>query len=116
VVLPFLLPLSCFFSFYVILSFLLKVAHWIEASGYFYHPTVLLSSTSVQETGEEVTGDGRNLCKEGLHDLYSLPNNILVMKSRRMRWAGHTAYSILAVKPEGKRSLARPKHRLEDSI
>jgi hypothetical protein len=60
---------------------------------------------------DEVTGDWRKLHNEELHSLYSLPNIIRMIKSRRMRWTGHvarmgdkrTAYRILVGKPEGKR-------------
>jgi hypothetical protein len=41
--------------------------------------------------GDEETGEWRKLHKEELHDLYSPPNFIRVIKSRRMRWAGHIA-------------------------
>jgi hypothetical protein len=59
-----------------------------------------------------------------LHDLYSSPDIIRQMKSRRMRWAGHMAgmgggrnvYRLLVGKPEGKRPLERPRHRWEDGI
>ena len=40
---------------------------------------------------DEVTGEWRKLHNEELNDLYSLPNIVLVVKSRRMRWAGHVA-------------------------
>jgi hypothetical protein len=40
---------------------------------------------------DEVTGDGRKLHNEELHNLYSAPNIIRMIKSRRMRWAGHVA-------------------------
>jgi hypothetical protein len=40
---------------------------------------------------DEVTGNWRKLHNEELHDLYSLPNIMRVIKSRRMRWAGHVA-------------------------
>jgi branched-subunit amino acid aminotransferase/4-amino-4-deoxychorismate lyase len=40
---------------------------------------------------DEVTGDWRKLHNEELHDLYSSPNTIRVIKSRIMRWAGHVA-------------------------
>ena len=40
---------------------------------------------------DEVTGEWRKLHKEELSDLYSLPNIVRVVKSRRMRWAGHVA-------------------------
>jgi hypothetical protein len=64
------------------------------------------------------------LHKEELHDLYSSPNNVRVIKSRRMRWAGHVArmgerrgvYRVLMGKPEGKRPLWRPMRRWEDNI
>lgn len=64
----------------------------------------------------EVKGDWRKLHKEELHDFYSLQNNILVVRSRCMRRAGHMACNVLAGKPEGKRQLAKPKHKLEDNI
>jgi hypothetical protein len=55
-------------------------------------------------------------------DLYSSPDIIRQIKSRRMRWAGHVAcmgegrnvYSVLVGKPKGKRPLERPSHRWED--
>jgi hypothetical protein len=57
-------------------------------------------------------------------DLYSLPNLVLVIKSRRMRWVGHVArmgegrgvYRDLVRKPEGKRPLGRPRRRWKDNI
>jgi hypothetical protein len=56
--------------------------------------------------------------------LYSSPNIIRVMKSRRLRWAGHVArmgarrgaYRALVGKPEGRRPLGRPRRRWEDNI
>jgi hypothetical protein len=61
---------------------------------------------------------------EELHRLYSSPSIIRMIKSRRMRWAGHvarmkenrSAYRILVGKPEGKRPLGRPRHRWVDNI
>jgi hypothetical protein len=55
---------------------------------------------------------------------YSSPSIIRMIKSRRMRWAGHVtlmgakrnAYRILMGKPEGKRPLGRPRHRWLDNI
>ena len=68
---------------------------------------------------DEVTGEWRKLHNEELNDLYSLPNIARVAKSRRMRWAGHVArmgedrgvHRVLVGKPEGKRSLGRPRRR-----
>jgi hypothetical protein len=68
---------------------------------------------------DEVTREWRKLHNKELHDLYSLPSIIRIMKSRRMRWAGHVArmgekrnaYRLLVGKPEGKRPLGRPRHR-----
>jgi hypothetical protein len=73
---------------------------------------------------DEVTGEWRKLHNEELHILYSSPNIIKQIKSRRMRWAGHVkrmgeernVYRVLIGKPEGKRPLGRPKHRWEDGI
>jgi hypothetical protein len=73
---------------------------------------------------DEVTGEWKKLHKEELNDLYSLPNIVRVVKSRRMRWAGHVArmgedrgvHRVLVGKPEGKRPLRRPRRRWEDNI
>jgi hypothetical protein len=64
------------------------------------------------------------LHNDELHNLYSSPNIVRVIKSRRMRWAGHVArmgegksvYRFLVGKPEDKRPLGRPRHRWEDNI
>jgi hypothetical protein len=72
---------------------------------------------------DEATVDWRRLHNEELNDLYSSPN-IRVIRSRKMRRAGHVArmgdrrgaYSILVRKPEGMRQLGRPRHRWEDNI
>ena len=73
---------------------------------------------------DEVTGEWRKLHNEELSDLYSLPNIVRVVKSRRMRWAGHVAgmgeergvHSVLIGKPEGKGPLGRPRRRWKDNI
>jgi hypothetical protein len=68
---------------------------------------------------DEVTGDWRKLHNEELIDLYCSPTIVLVMKSGRMRCAGHVArmgegrdvYRVLVGKLEGKRPLERPRRR-----
>jgi hypothetical protein len=66
----------------------------------------------------------RKLHYDERHALYSSPNTVRVIKSRRMRWAGHVArtvkgrgvYRVLFGGPEGKRPLGRPRHRWGDNI
>jgi hypothetical protein len=73
---------------------------------------------------DEVIGGWRKLHNEELHNLYCSPSIIRMIKTRRMRWAGHVvhiggkrnAYRILVGKPEGKRPLGRPRRRREDNI
>jgi hypothetical protein len=72
----------------------------------------------------EVTGEWRRLHNKELYALYSSPDVILVIRSRRLRWAGHVArrgssrgaYRVLVGKPEGRRQLASRRHRWEDNI
>jgi hypothetical protein len=78
-----------------------------------------------------VTGEWRKPHNEELNDLYSSPNIIKIIKSRRIRWVGHVArmreeeekkkkkkkknaYRLLVGKPEGKRPLERPRRRWVD--
>ncbi|KAJ4449257.1 hypothetical protein ANN_00654 [Periplaneta americana] len=73
---------------------------------------------------DEVTGEWRKLHNAELHALYSSPDIIRNIKSRRLRWAGHVArmgesrnaYRVLVGRPEGKRPLGRPRHGWEDNI
>jgi hypothetical protein len=72
----------------------------------------------------EEDGSWRKLHNDEIHSLYSSPNVVRVIKSRRMRWAGHVArmgewrgvYRVLVGRPEGKRPLGRPNCRWEDNI
>ena len=71
-----------------------------------------------------MTGEWRKLHNEELNDMYSLPNIVRVVKSRRMRWTGHVArmgedrvvQRVLVGKPEEKRPLQRARLRWEDNI
>jgi hypothetical protein len=73
---------------------------------------------------DEVTRSWRKLHNEELHSLYSSPSIIRMIKSKRMRWAGHAArmgekrnaYRILVGKPEGRRPLGRPRRMCVDNI
>jgi hypothetical protein len=72
----------------------------------------------------EEDGSWRKLHNDELHRLYSSPNIVTVIKSRRMRWAGHVTrmgegrgvYRVLVGRPEGKRPLGRPRGRWENNI
>jgi hypothetical protein len=67
----------------------------------------------------EEDGSWRKLHNDELHSLYSSPNIVGVIKSRRMRWVGHVArmgerreiYRVLVGRPEGRRPRGRPRHR-----
>jgi hypothetical protein len=73
---------------------------------------------------DEATGEWRRLHNAEFNDLYSSPNFIQVIKSRRLGWAGHVArmgeergaYRILVGRPEGRRPLGRSRCRSEDNI
>ena len=72
----------------------------------------------------KVTGDWRKLHNEEINILYTSPNNVRVIKWRRMRWADHVArmgeergvYRVFVGKPEGKRPLGRPRRMWVDNI
>jgi hypothetical protein len=72
----------------------------------------------------EEDGSWRKLHNDELHNLYSSANIVRVIKSRRMRWAGHVArmgegrgaYSVSVRRPEGKRPLGGPRRRWEDNV
>jgi hypothetical protein len=71
-----------------------------------------------------VDGSWGKLHNDELHNLYSSPNIVRVIKARRLRWAGHVArigegrgiYRVLVGKPEGKRPLGKPRRKWEDNI
>jgi len=73
---------------------------------------------------DEVTREWRKQNNVELNDLYSSPNIVRVIKSRRLSWAGHVArigemrgvYRVLAGKREGKRPFGRSRRRWEDYI
>ena len=73
---------------------------------------------------DKVTGEWRRLHNEELNDLSSSASIVRVIKSRRMRWAGHVArmgeerelYRVLVGEPEGRRPLRRPRRRWVDNI
>jgi hypothetical protein len=72
----------------------------------------------------EEDGSWRKRHNDKLHSQHSSPNIVRVIKSRRMRWAGHVArmgegrgvYRVLVGMPEGKRPLGRPRRRWENNI
>jgi hypothetical protein len=73
---------------------------------------------------DELTGEWRRLHNKELYALYSSPNIIGMIKSRRLRWAGHVArmgerrgaYKTLVGRPERRRPLGKPWHRWENNI
>ena len=73
---------------------------------------------------DEVIGEWRKVHSEELNDQYCSPIIVRVIKSRRMRWAGHVArmgerrgvYRVLVGKSEGKRPFGRPRRRWEDNM
>jgi len=101
---------TCFYSY--------KVAFRLQKIIYIYIYNRVLSRVFGPKR-DEVTWEWRKLHNEELRDLYALPNIVLVVKSRRMRWAGHVArmgegrgvHRFLVEKPEGKRPLGRPRRR-----
>ena len=73
---------------------------------------------------DKIIGEWRKLRNAELHTFYFSPNLIMILNSRRLRWAGHVvrikesrnAYRVLVGRPEGKRSVGRPRRRWEDNV
>jgi hypothetical protein len=84
----------------------------------------ILTTFSVGLKTDKILGGWRDLHNEDLHNLYSSPNIIRMIKSRKIRWAGHVTRMadkkngcrIFVGKPEGNIPLRRPRHRWEDNI
>jgi hypothetical protein len=102
-----------------------KALHMIpDAPWYVPNTAIRKNSWIFGPRKDEVTGEWRKLRIEELHDLYSLPSIIRIMKSRGMRWAEHVArlgekrnaYRLLVGKLEGKMPLGRPRRRRVDNI
>jgi hypothetical protein len=91
---------------------------------FYYVTEILLLRRIFGPKRDGVTGGWRKLHNEELHNLYSSPSIIRIIRLRRMRWVGHVArmgekrnvYMLLVGKPEGKRPLGRPRHKWIDSI
>ena len=93
-------------------SFKLRVEHRLRV----FEKRVLRILFGPKRDG--VTREWRKLHNEVLNVLYSSPNIVWVIKSRKVRWASHVAhmrersvYRVLVGKPEGKRPLGRPRRR-----
>jgi hypothetical protein len=82
------------------------------------------SQESIWAKRDEIIGGWSKLHNKELHDLYSSPNIVRMLKSRRMRWAGYVArigekkntHGVLMEKPKGKEQLGRSKHRWENNM
>jgi hypothetical protein len=85
---------------------------------------ICYSQSQIFGPKREEDGSWRKLHNDQFHSLYSSPNIVRVIKSRRMRWTGHVTrvgegrgvYRVLLGRSEGKRSLGRPRRRWEDNI
>jgi hypothetical protein len=99
-------------------SLTLREKHWLRA----FENRVLRRVFGLLRDG--ATGVWRKPHDEELHNLYFSPSKITIIKSRRMRWAGHVArmgekrnvYRLSVEKPEGKRPLGRPRRRWINNI
>jgi hypothetical protein len=106
---------------YVIILFSCSVNFWTQQ---IICVNVHMTVFKIRVLRDEVTGEWRKLHNEELNDLHPSPTIVWVMKSSKMRWAGHVVrmgeergvYRVWVGKPEGKRPLGRPRHRWEGNI
>jgi hypothetical protein len=116
--------LTLFFTYIFVLGAVsCKSVRHRQAYLYSFILNVIILEWILVREGEKVW-TGLIWLKDELHSLYPSPNIVRVVKSRKLRWAGHVArrgegrgvYRILVGRPEGKRPLGRPRHRWEDNI
>jgi hypothetical protein len=90
---------------------------------YVYYVATRVLKKIFAAKSNEVTGQWRRMHAK-LYDLYCSPSIIRVVKSRRLKWAGHVAskgesrgaYRVFVGRPRGKRPLGKPRRRWEDNI
>jgi hypothetical protein len=85
--------------------------------------SVIHKKSPIMLNWDEVTGEWRKLHNDELRDLYSSPSIITIVKSKRMKWAGHVArmgekryaYTLLVGKPEGRKPIGRQRRTWVDN-
>ena len=111
---------SDFYSLSLLIIILPVVLYGCEKLKEECRPTLFENRILRQTFGPKMdeNGEWRRFHNEELHSLYRSPNIVRVIKSRRLRWAGHVVRmeEIFTGKPTGKRPLGRPRRRWEDNI